>query len=227
MKPLLLTCLAASTLLAAPALAQTAAAPAAAVKKQFVPGLAVANVDEVKLASNAYVNAGKERPIVYKTVIAMAESRSKQLNDRIAPLQVKFNADQRAGAAQADLQQQAQTIQAMLQSGQQEVNTILAPVALSNAYVVEQINDVITRAITDAMAKTGATFIVAPQSAVAFDNAYNLNPAILAELNALLPVARVSPPAGWRPRAEREAAAAQAAQTAPAPRPAQPAPGGR
>jgi Skp family chaperone for outer membrane proteins len=212
MKPFTLICLAATSLVAAPAVAQNTAAPAAAPQKQIVPGLAVANVDEVKAASNALINAAKERQTVYRNVIARAEARSKQVNDQIAPLQAKYQSDLKSGTvSQTELQQQAQAIQTMLQNGQQAVNTILAPVTLSNAYVLEQINDVIGRAIANAMTKTGVTFVLPPQMPVAFDNYYNLNPTILAELNALLPVAKVTPPAGWQPRAVREAQAAKPA----------------
>jgi Skp family chaperone for outer membrane proteins len=217
MKPFLLSCLGATALIAAPAFAQTAAAPVAAQPtKRIVPGLAVANVDEVKAASNAFINAVKERQAVYRNVITRAEARSKQVNDQIAPLQAKYNSDQKSGTvSQADLQQQVQTIQSMLQTGQQAVNAILAPVALSNAFVLEQINDVIGRAVANAMSRTGVTFVVPPQVPVAFDNYYNLNPTILAELNALLPVAKVTPPAGWQPRAVRDAQAAQAPKPVP------------
>lgn len=226
MKPFSFASLAALALASAPAIAQPApaAAPAAAPAKQFVPGLAVTNIDAVKASSHAFVNAGKERQTVYKSQLAMAEARRLQINAELMPLVEKFNRDRQAGTvAQADLQQQAQTIQALQQKGQQELQALLAPIALSEAYVMEQINDVISKAITDAMDKKGVTFVVPPQVAVAFSNGYNLDSAVLAELNAALPVAKVAPPAGWLPRAQREAQAAQAAQTPAATQPAKPA----
>ena len=218
MKPFLSAGLAALALASvlAPASAIAQPAPVAGPAKQFVPGLAVTNIDAVKASSNAFVNAGRERQTVYKSQLAMAEARRLQINAEIVPLVEKFNRDRQAGnVAQADLQQQAQTIQGLQQKGQQELQAMLAPIALSEAYVMEQINDVISKAITDAMDKKGVTFVVPPQIAVAFNNAYNLDSAVLAELNALLPVAKVAPPAGWQPRATREAQAAQpAAQSA-------------
>ena len=205
----------ASDLASAPAMAQPSPA------KQFVPGLGVTNIDAVKASSNAFVNAGKERQTVYKSQLAMAEARRLQINAEIVPLVEKFNRERQAGTvAQADLQQQAQTIQGLQQKGQQELQAMLAPITLSEAYVMEQINDVIGKAITDAMDKKGVTFVIPPQVAVAFNNGYSLDSAVLAELNALLPVAKVAPPAGWQPRAVREA---QAAQTSSATQPAKPA----
>ena len=225
MKLLVPACLAGFALISAPSFAQPAAPAPAAVAKQMVPGLATANVADVVAASKAFVNAAQERQIIYKTQFAMAEARRKQINLDIEQRVAKFNSDRQSGTvAQPVLQQQAQAIQNLQQAGVQELQTMLAPITLSEAYVREQIGDVINRAITNAMDKQGITFVVPPQNVLAYNNGYNLSPAVLAELNAMLPVAKVAPPQGWRPRAEREAAAAQAAQLA---QPARPAPGGR
>ena len=223
MKPLVPAILAGFALLSGPAAAQSApsAATAAAPAKKFIPGLATANVQDVVAASNAFINANQERQIVYKSQLAMVEARRKQINAQIEPLVAKFNSDRQAGnVAQADLQQQAQAIQNLQQAGIQELQTMLAPVALSEAYVQEQISEVINKAITNAMDKQGITFVVPPANVLAYNVGYNLSPAVLVELNALLPVAKVAPPQGWQPKAVRDAQAAQAAQLA---QPAKPA----
>lgn len=208
------------------ALAQTpATAPAAAPAKQFAPGVAIANRDEIIAGSNAFRNANSERQIVYKNQIAMAEARRKQINAQIEPLVRKYKDDQLTGSAtDTELQLQAQTIQSLQQSGIQELNTMRAPINLSEVFVLEQIGDVVNKAIVAAMDKRGITLVVPPQNLLAFNNAYILNGDVLAELNALLPNANVVPLDGWRPRAEREAQAAQAAQLA---QPVKPARGGR
>jgi Skp family chaperone for outer membrane proteins len=231
MKPFVSICLAGMALVSAPVFAQSApaAAPAAAgVAKKFIPGLATANVQDVVAASNAVKNANEERQIVYKSQLAMVEARRQQINAEIAPLVAKFNSDRQAGTvAQADLQQQAQAIQNLQQAGVQELQNMLAPISLSQTYVQEQINEVINQAITNAMDKQGITFVVPPQNTLAFNNGYNLSPAVLAELNALLPVAKVVPPQGWQPKAVRDAQAAQAAQLAQPAKPAATAPSRR
>ena len=145
----------------------------------------------------------------------MVEARRTQINAQIVPLVAKFNSDRQAGnVPQAELQSQAQTIQNLQQLGVQELQTMLEPVTLSEAYVREQINGVINQAITAAMDKQGITFVVPPSNVLAYNSGYNLSPAVLAELNALLPVAKVAPPQGWQPKAVRDAQAAQAAQLA-------------
>ena len=227
MKPYVPAVLAGFALLSSPAAAQSAPVAGAAAEapaKKFIPGLATANVQDVVAASNAFNNANQERQIVYKNQIAMVEARRKQINAQIEPLMAKFNSDRQAGnVAQLELQGQAQAIQNLQQSGVQELQTMLAPITLSETYVREQIGEVINKAITNAMDKQGITFVVPPNSVLAYNNGYNLSPAVLAELNALLPVAKVAPPQGWQPKAVRDAQAAQAAQLA---QPAKPAVGG-
>ena len=148
-----------------------AAAPAAAAQvpaKQFTPGLAIANRDEIIASATAFRNANSERQIVYKNPIAMAEARRKQINAQIEPLVKKFKEDQSLGSAtESELQLQAQAIQSLQQSGIQELNTMLAPIALSETYVQEQIGDVISKAIVAAMDKRGITLVVPPQNLLA------------------------------------------------------------
>ncbi len=112
---------------------------------------------------------------------------------------------------------------------------------MSEAYVNEQITDKLDQAVQGAMGKKGITILLQPDTVIARANAYELTPAIIAELNILLPSANLVPPQGWVPRQVREQQAAQQQQqgrpaaapaagtpaTAPAPRPAGPTPDGR
>ena len=216
MSKLLKTAFAASLMLGIaatqPALAQKAAAPAAG--GTLVPGLAVANLDAVIANSNAFRTAQQQRPVTYKPQLDAAEARRKALEAQITPMIDKFNKDQQApGANQTALAQQAQSIQALQQSGQQELQKLVAPVALSETYVTEQIEDKLDQAVKNAMGKKNVSILLNPQAIVAVNNnAYNLNPDILAELNTLIPSATLVPPQGWEPRQMREARAQQAAQ---------------
>lgn len=207
----------------APSAAPAAAAAAAqAPARQFVPGLAIANKEEIVAGSNAFRNANSERQIVYKNQIAMAEARRKQINAELEPMVKKFKDDQLIGSvSETELQQRSQAIQSLQQTGVQELQSMLAPISRSQAYVMEQIDEVFSKAIVAAMDKRGVTMVVPSQNLLAFNNGYNLNPDVVAELNTLLPKANVVPPEGWLPIAERKAAAAQQ------PQPARPARGGR
>lgn len=216
------------------AFAQKKAAAAPAASGPVVAGIGVANVDAIVANSNAFRTAQQQRPVTYKAQIDAAEARRKAISAQIQPLIEKFNRESQAAnastpAAQTSLQQQAQTIQRIQQSAQQELQRLVEPVALSEAYVQEQIGDKLNAAIQAAMAKKNVTLVISPQSVLAASNSYNINQAILDELNVSIPSAQLVPPAGWEPREAREARAAQAAQQRPA-APAQagtPQPGGR
>jgi Skp family chaperone for outer membrane proteins len=235
MKTMLKSVAAAGLMLAAaqPALAQ---AQAAAPSGPLVPGLAVADLDSVVANSNAYKTAQSQRPVTYKPQLDQAEARRKAITAQIQPLVDKFNKDRAApGANQAALQQQYQQIQQIQQAGEQELRQMLQPVGYSEAYVQEQIAEKLDQAVKTAMAKGKISLLLTPQAVSAFNNnAYNLNPAIVTELNTLIPSAQLVPPQGWEPREVREQRAQQAAQqgqpAAPAPAPttpAAPAPSGR
>jgi Skp family chaperone for outer membrane proteins len=221
-----------------------AAAPAAAPATNsgiVAPGIGVANVDAVVGNSLAFKVAQQQRPVTYKAQFDAANARRAQITAQLQPMVDRFNRERSAATAntptaQASLQQQAQTIQGIQEAGQAELQKILEPVAMSEAYVQEQINDKISQAIQSAMAKKRITLLLTPQTVVAASNSYNLNQTILDDLNALIPSATLVPPAGWLPREVREQQAAQGAPQGAAPagqRPAapppltRPAPGGR
>lgn len=196
----------AGTMGAQPALAQ-------ATGGTLVQGLAIANLDAVIVNANAFKTAEQQRTVTYKPQIDRAEARRSQLEAQLKPLAEKFEKDRTAANPnQQALAQQAATIQQIQQQGQQELQGIIAPVAMSRAYVTEQIQDKLDQAIKNAMAKKKISLLIGPDAVLAVNNnAYNLNQDILNELNTLLPAAQLVPPQGWEPRELREARAQQAA----------------
>jgi Skp family chaperone for outer membrane proteins len=210
------TALASALLVAAGSQTVFAQAAAPAASGPLVPGIAVANLDAVIGNSNAFKTAQQQRPTTYKAQYDQAEARRKALAAQIQPMVTKFTTDRQAATPnQASLQQQAQAIQNLQQSGQAELERILQPVALSEAYVTEQISDKLDQAVKNAMAKGKISLLLNPQAIVALNNnAYNLNQQILNELNTLIPSAQLVPPAGWEPREMREAREQQAAAAA-------------
>ena len=216
MKTLSKSLVAASLLLAGSQIAMVA--PAAA---QSVKGIAVANPTAIVALSNAFKVAEQQRPVTYKAQLDQANARKAQIETQLRPMATKLQADAQAPNAatnQAALQQQYAQIQQIEQSGQNEINQILQPVALSRAYVVEQIGDKLEQATKQAMAKKGIEILLDSGSVINAGEPYNLNQAILNEVNVILPGAQLVPPAGWLPRAQREQQAQQqgAASAAPA-----------
>jgi Skp family chaperone for outer membrane proteins len=214
----------------APPPAPVAAPAPAAATGAVVQGIGVADLNGAMAGSNAFTVAQQQRQVTYKATYDAAQTKGKALEAQLKPLIDKFNADRQGGKVpNATLQQQAQAIQTIQEQGKQEIQRILMPVGMSEAYVQEQIEDKLDQAVKNAMNKRGVTLLLAPQAVMAIQaSAYDLNPAIVGELNTLLPSATLVPPAGWEPRQIREARAQQAAQQgasagAPAPRPATPA----
>lgn len=208
------------------------AAPAAS----SVPGpqvIAIADLDAVASNSDATRVAAQQRQVTYKAQIDQYKTRSQQLQAQIEPMITKYQKDAAApNPNQAALQAEGEAIQRLQQQGKAELQQIIKPVVYSEAYVNEQIEDKLNDAVTSAMKKQGVTVLLSAQAVLATQNAFNLNPAILAELNTAIPTAQLVPPAGWEPRQIREqqqqaAAAQQAQQAAPAARPAGPQPEGR
>lgn len=212
--------------------APKAAAPAAS----SVPGpqvIAIADLDAVASNSDATRVAAQQRQVTYKAQIDQYKTRSQQLQAQIQPMFDKYQKDAAApNPNQAALQAEGEAIQRLQQQGKAELQQIIKPVVYSEAYVNEQIEDKLNDAVTSAMKKQGVTVLLSAQAVLATQNAFNLNPAILAELNTAIPTAQLVPPAGWEPRQIREqqqqaAAAQQSQQAAPAARPAGPQPEGR
>ena len=218
LKPALGAAIAAATL-AAP----FAIAPAAA---QQVQGIGVVNLPAVIANAQAVSTANTQRQTTYAAQLQQAETRRQALQTQLQPLVTAFNtARQQPNADQNALAQQAQQIQQIQQRGQAELQQILAPVALSQAYVEEQIQDQLQSAIEAAARSRNVTLVFTPDTVLYADNAYNMNQAVLDQLNRQLPSVNVQPPAGWVPREIREQQ--QAAAQAQAAQPAQPAAQGR
>ncbi|MDT9012890.1 OmpH family outer membrane protein [Novosphingobium sp. APW14] len=208
---------------------KNAAPAAAAPASNVVQGIGVANLQAAIANTDAYRVASQQRPVTYKPQLDQAQARGNALEAQIKPMVDRFNAARQAAntpALQQQLQTQARAIQELQEKGKQEIQQILLPAVLSEAFVNEQIEDKLDQAVQKAMEKSRVSLLLQPNAVLARANAYDLTEEIVAELNALLPTAQLVPPQGWEPREIREARAQQAAQQAgnrPAAAPAAPA----
>ena len=196
-----------------------AAKPAGPVAVGGVNGIAVANLDAVLANSVAYKKAQLDRETNFKAQIDAYNAKRAALEAQIKPIADKFQKDRlvpgaNVAALQAAAQQQAQQLQA---AAAPEMEKIIEPVRLSEAYVQEQILDKRAAAVQAAMTKAGVTLLLNPEAILAATNGYNLNQAILNELNAAVPSVQVVPPAGWLPREAREQQGQQGQQAPTAP----------
>ena len=207
------------------ALTMTAPLAVAPAHAQAARNIGVVSLPAAIANSNAFKTAQTQRQTTYKPQIDQAEARRQAIAAQLQPLLTKFNADRAAASPnQQALQQQAAQIQQIEAAGQRELQTILAPVGLSHAYVQEQIEDRLDTAVQAAARKKNITLILdASQGAVVYaDATHNITQDVINEINAVLPSAQLVPPE----IREQQAAAAQAQGQQPA-QPAQPQPSGR
>ena len=227
------------SLLSQPLTAQTrpaAAAPTAAPRAAIVPGVGVADLQAVVFSSNAYRAGIQNRAAQYKQVIDAAQARARQIDAELTRLINQFNADRTAKKPEATLQAEVNQIQRVRAQGEEEIKRMMAPVDLSEAYIIEQITDKLPQAVQNVLSKRGISLLLTPGSVYFANPAYDVSAAIVQELNILVPSVQVVPPQGWVPREVREQQAQQqrapqpapaTGRPAPAPRPAGPQPEGR
>ncbi|WP_226017859.1 OmpH family outer membrane protein [Novosphingobium sp. FKTRR1] len=178
-------------------------------------GIAIANQPAIVQNSNAFKTAIGQIPGAYKAQIDQANTRKAQITAQLKPLYEKLDADSKApNANRTALQQQYAQIQEIEQAGEREIQGLVEPINVAQQFVLEQIQDKLDQAMGQAMAKRKVTVVIDAQSVLKADQVYNLNQDVLTELNAIIPSAAIVPPAGWLPRAQREAQAKQAAAAA-------------
>jgi Skp family chaperone for outer membrane proteins len=223
MKSLLKSSVYALTLLAAPAIVM--ASPAAA---QSIKGLAVVDQNKAVADSSAFRNSLTARQTTYKPQIDQATTLMTGAQSRAKPLLDQFEAERtKPTPNQETLRNLAGQIQKLESDTQNQRNQILQPLALSEAYVLEQIGDQYDAALKAAMATTKSTVVLDIAATASFDKASDITAAVTTELNRLLPNAQIVPPTGWLPRAQREQLARQQAAAAAQPAPTATPPSGR
>jgi Skp family chaperone for outer membrane proteins len=202
------------TLAAAAAVPGTVAlvAPAAAQ----VAGVAVADPNAAVAQSTAWRNAAQQIQTTYKAQIDQAEARRQAVAKELQPLYTKFEADQRANAAEATLRTQAQTIQTRETAANQELARLTAPAQRAQAYAIEQIQAQLGAAVTAATTRKNVQLLLAPNATLFAQPATNITADITTELNRLVPSVSITPPANWQPGQQQQAGAAPAAAPAPA-----------
>jgi Skp family chaperone for outer membrane proteins len=211
----LVAALAAATAFTTPALAQRGgAAPAA-------PVVVVADIDAAVQQSAAFTTAVTQIQTTYAPQIQNLNVRRQALQTE---LQTLFQAAQTAQAAtprnEQNVQNAIRAFQAAQQAAEREVAELNAPIELAVSYVQEQITLRMNEAVTAARTARRADIVLTRGAAIQVADSANITPAIVTELNRLVPNVQIVPPQGYEPgslmRAQQQQAAAAAAGT-PAP----------
>ncbi len=200
----------------------------APVMAQQVKGIAYADLEGAARLSTAYTTAAQQRQTTYAAQIQQAQAARQADAARLQPLADQFNA-QRASATPDENQLRTLATQIQQIQGESEAKTqqILQPLAMSEAYVNEQIGAQLKAAVDAARSRAKVTMLLTAGAVIDSDESYDLTDEITAELNRLLPTVQIVPPAGWVPAAQRDRQAAQQAQQPAAGQPANAQPEGR
>ena len=194
------------------------------VMAQKVNGVAFADLEGAARQSTAYTVAAQQRQTTYAPQITQAQAARQADAARLQPLADQFNA-LRASATpdETKLRTLAAQIQQIQSESEAKMQEILQPLALSEAYVNEQIGAQLKPAVDAARTRAKVTILLTASAVIDAEDSYDLTDEITTELNRLLPNAQIVPPAGWVPAAQRERQAQQQqAQQPAAAAPAQP-----
>lgn len=211
----LVAALAGATAFTTPALAQRGgAAPAA-------PVVVVADIDAAVQQSAAFTTAVSQIQTTYAPQIQNLNTRRQALQGE---LQTLYQAAQAAQAAtppnEQNVQNAIRAFQTAQQAAEREIATLNAPIELAVSYVQEQITLRVNEAVTAARTARRADIVLTRGAAIQVADSANITPAIVTELNRLVPNVQIVPPQGYEPgslmRAQQQQAAAAAAGT-PAP----------
>lgn len=191
--------------------------PAAAQTKQ---GLAVVDLEEAVAKSTAFTTAISQMQTTYKPQIDALNTRRTAIE---TDLKTKGDALQAALKAAGNkptpaIETQYQQYQQTQQGAQAELQRMGQPISLARAYVEEQIVLKLDDALKAATAKTKSEIVFKKAATESFGASADITPAVITELNALVPSVGITPPAGWQPGRQGQAGApaAAAAPTIPA-----------
>ncbi|NWK95742.1 hypothetical protein DM806_08650 [Sphingobium lactosutens] len=185
------------------------AVPAAAQSKT---GIAVADLQGAVGTSAAYTTARTQMQTTYKPQIDAFNARKTAID---TDLKTKGDALQAAlkaagGKPTPAIETQYQQFQQSQQTAQAELQRLGQPIALANAYVEEQITAKLSDALKAAMTKAKVDLVLNPEATVSYQPAVDITQSVVTELNALVPSVGITPPAGWQPGRQGQAAAAAA-----------------
>lgn len=160
----------------------------------------VADIPAAVQQTTAFQTATTQMKTTYKPQIDAFNAKQASLAAEIKPMVDAFQAARaKPGATDAQLKPQYDAIQAKQAAMQQQLAPLYQPLARAQAYVEDQIVQKLDQATKSAMTARQVKVLLKPDAAYAFDPTADITPAIVAELNKLVPTASITPPANWQP----------------------------
>jgi Skp family chaperone for outer membrane proteins len=189
----------------------TAAAIAAplAIAAPAAAQVAVADLNAAVQQSAAMRAAATTIQTQYKAQIDAANARQTALQTQLQPLATELQTLQGNSATPpATLQAKAQAFQARRDAAQRELAGLTAAFERPAAYAQEQVVDKLDAAVRAAMAAKNVAVLLRPEAVYTAQPTGDLTPDIVAQLNNAVKTVSTTPPAGWQPGQQQQAAAA-------------------
>jgi len=195
----------------------TAAAIAAplAIAAPAIAQVATADLNAAVEQSAAMKGAVTQIQAQYKTQIATANARQTALQAELQPLAKELQTLQaNPSTPPATLQAKAAAFQQRREAAARELQPLTAPFQRPSEYAQEQVADKLDAAVRAAMQAKNVVVLVRPDAVMAVQPSADLTQDIVAQLNNTVKTVSITPPAGWEPGQQRQAAAAPAAAPA-------------
>lgn len=177
---------------------------------------AVIDIQGAVAESAAFKTATGQIQTTYKPQIDAYNTRAQALQKELEPAQKELQTLQANPATpKATLDAKVNAFRTRTQAAQTELARLAMPFARPTAYAREQIEEKLEQAIKAAMVAKKVNLVINPEAIVAINPGANLTPDVVTQLNALVKTVSITPPAGWEPGQQRQAAPAAPAGTAP------------
>lgn len=180
---------------AAAALAGTAAiaTPAAAQ----VSGIATSSPEAVIVRSQARINAYQQIDQQYATQITALRT----LRQEVATLQQTLDTDNNGQVTQAEAQANPGVVQ-QIQQKEQQLQQQSQPIVLAQTYAIEQLINDYSNVQQQVIQQKNIQLMLSPDAIQWGPEGVNVTNDLVAAMNQRVPSVQITPPQGWRPRAD-------------------------
>ena len=163
-----------------------------------VSGIGVAEPAIIVAGSQALTGAYSQ----ISTMYAAQRTQLDQLDQQRVALIKKFDTNNDGQLNQAE--QQAAAVETnptrkQLQTLEQQISTVQAPINLAAAYAVSQVAQQLGAAVQQVVSAGSIQLILPSSEGLYSAEAANLNQKIVTALNTRIPQVSITPPAGWQP----------------------------
>ena len=180
-----------ATLAMATALGATMATVPAAAQ---VNGIAISSPEAVIYNAQARQAAYQQIGQTYQSQIQQANTLQQEIN----ALQQSFDTNSDGQITEAEVQANPNGVTQIRQK-EQQIATLYQPVALAQAYVIEQLVNDYQNAVNQVIQQKNIQIMLSPDVVQFAPEDADVTDDIVATLNQRMPTVQTQPPAGWQP----------------------------